>query len=845
MLSAFVEISPELSDALETNGVLITANERLSREYKRAYDLYNQSRGKSAWVTPNVKSLSRFFLEQYNDVRQDHPDEYQPILHRWKMLSIAFEIEPDAPSYLIQNFVTAFEVCRGYQITASQIKAHHAGGQFFYDWSERFTKATNGFAFQQDIPRILKAADRLPTQSICTVLLEELNLNEQSYFDWACQHASFARLDNSGALHPATQSSELRDEPGSTNISVKQAYSAPSFGEEIRAAAIWASQKLSEDPNSRIGIIVPTLSNDHARVCEEVGLALNAEAGCEDARFDASGGETLAQQAVWQSAYRYLGFVFSRRSTTELEQLQASPYFSKLGMEMLPSWPRSLPANPSLKELARFANPEWLQLALTIDPNSRAELPTWVEVFTSLLTHAGWPNLSHLGSRQYQAYTALDGILQRVSAGQEMSARTALDHISLLLTGESFAPETNPANLLVLGQLEANGLSFDHLWVCGLDSESFPGRNTATPFIPRGIAKAAGVPRSDQDDELAFANRLIKRWAGNANELVVSFTRVAEDAERQLTHLLSNTVVTDLSPSAAPLCWQDDAPTLEQFSDDYGLPLPDNEATRGGVRLLEDQAACPIRSYGVHRLSLTRPETPTPLPDPLIRGILLHDALQALFTAATNKSEVQNVGRAEIELAIQQAIQRLSIALPLEFQSHEQKRLQDLIYGWLDVESLREEFDVYALESSYTLTLDRLQLTVRADRIDRLKSGALIVIDYKTGRVTASGITDAPIINPQLPVYSLVEEHVKGAFYASIRNDVVRFIGVADEAEHPGAARLQKLDRSWPEQLNLWRSELNRLAHDYVDGYAKVDPIPGACDYCHLSAFCRVNEMDS
>ena len=152
---------------------------------------------------------------------------------------------------------------------------------------------------------------------------------------------------------------------------------------------------------------------------------------------------------------------------------------------------------------------------------------------------------------------------------------------------------------------------------------------------------------------------------------------------------------------------------------------------------------------------------------------------------------------------------------------------------------------MYALESSYTLTLDRLQLTVRADRIDRLKSGALIVIDYKTGRVTASGITDAPITNPQLPVYSLVEEHVKGAFYASIRNDVVRFIGVADEADHPGAARLQKLDRSWPEQLNLWRSELNRLAHDYVDGYAKVDPIPGACDYCHLSAFCRVNEMNS
>ena len=230
MLSAFVEISPDLAQALESNSVLITANERLSREYRRAYDLHLQAQGRQAWVTPSIKSLSRYFLDQYTALRQANPDHHPPVLHRSQMLSFALELEPEAPRHLVQNFVSAFETCRGYQIPPSAIKAHHATGSFYYDWSERFLAATENFIYQQDIPDVLKASGWQPPVALATVLIEELNTNEHAYFDWACQQTSISRVDATGVLRSARQSSDLKDEPNTSAIKINQAYSTPTSG---------------------------------------------------------------------------------------------------------------------------------------------------------------------------------------------------------------------------------------------------------------------------------------------------------------------------------------------------------------------------------------------------------------------------------------------------------------------------------------------------------------------------------------------------------------------------------------------------------------------------------------
>jgi hypothetical protein len=44
----------------------------------------------------------------------------------------------------------------------------------------------------------------------------------------------------------------------------------------------------------------------------------------------------------------------------------------------------------------------------------------------------------------------------------------------------------------------------------------------------------------------------------------------------------------------------------------------------------------------------------------------------------------------------------------------------------------------------------------------------------------------------------------------------------------------------WPAQQVVWQQRLTRLADEFVAGDARVDPMPKACDYCHLDALCRV-----
>ena len=48
-------------------------------------------------------------------------------------------------------------------------------------------------------------------------------------------------------------------------------------------------------------------------------------------------------------------------------------------------------------------------------------------------------------------------------------------------------------------------------------------------------------------------------------------------------------------------------------------------------------------------------------------------------------------------------------------------------------------------------------------------------------------------------------------------------------------------------QLQQWRVTIERLATDFLQGVAWVDPkqFPKTCEYCGLESFCRVTETDT
>jgi hypothetical protein len=96
--------------------------------------------------------------------------------------------------------------------------------------------------------------------------------------------------------------------------------------------------------------------------------------------------------------------------------------------------------------------------------------------------------------------------------------------------------------------------------------------------------------------------------------------------------------------------------------------------------------------------------------------------------------------------------------------------------------------------------------------------------------------------HPQLLVYlQAAGVPVSALAVAHLDPKSVVFKGVGDrDGRLPGV----KAAGDWARQLVQWREQVARLAGDFVRGHASVDPMDGACDHCHLHAFCRIADVD-
>ena len=81
------------------------------------------------------------------------------------------------------------------------------------------------------------------------------------------------------------------------------------------------------------------------------------------------------------------------------------------------------------------------------------------------------------------------------------------------------------------------------------------------------------------------------------------------------------------------------------------------------------------------------------------------------------------------------------------------------------------EFSVLEQEDSHVLTLGSLSLTLRPDRIDTLADGRRLVIDYKTGAVQRKSWLGERPADPQLPLYTLLDDTVAGLAFGRVHQD--------------------------------------------------------------------------
>jgi len=670
---------------------------------------------------------------------------------------------------------------------------------------------------------------------------------------------------------------------------------------ECAAVVSWAQARLVADPACRIGIVAPDLAGIRDRLefllDDALHPALIRPDGAELPRnFNFSLGRALSDLPLIRVALDLLALGGGR---AKVEQARLSALLldggwsaataeadgrARLDLAMR----RGLPYFTTLRALVSFAGrlaeaepalcPQTVAaLNAFVDVTEAANrklLPgQWAGVFRQCLTAAGWPGDRPLSSHEFQARRAfgevLDGFGRLDGLLGNLGFAEAVRRLSQLCRQRLFQPETRgrPA-IQVLGVLESAGLEFDALWVMGMNDDLWPPPPRPNPLLPAEVLRAVGAAHASAEVELDFARRVQARLAQSAPEVRFSFALADGNRVLRPSPLIAGIPRQEAGTAEvitlARQLASESATAVDLLDDALAPPVADGEKVSGGSWVLRAQAICPAWAYYQYRLGGEAMDEPVEGLDPAARGTLVHEALEALWTALGSSDALAALGdagrRQAIDAAVTRALQTFElerrITLPARFRELEAARLGRLLDIWLQVEARRgTPFTVIACEAPAEVEIEGIKVKMVVDRIDQLADGRQVIIDYKTGAaIDTKNWAAQRITEPQLPIYAaLVNDEVAAVVFAKVLLDKPGFAGVADEKDIlPGVQGIgdekQKIFDpaefpDWIAVITHWRERLHAVAREVGQGQAGVvfaDEM--ALQYCEVLPLLRLPE---
>jgi RecB family exonuclease len=308
----------------------------------------------------------------------------------------------------------------------------------------------------------------------------------------------------------------------------------------------------------------------------------------------------------------------------------------------------------------------------------------------------------------------------------------------------------------------------------------------------------------------------------------------------------------------------DFVPVLEMLPDVTPLPILKDRVAAGGIGVITTQAQCGFRAWAEHRLGLRGLDLLEAGLSPGERGEQVHTVLQAFWTKVKTHAELVRQGRSYPSEGVKERDVTLRACIDAVFPAEtnhawdaaylqvQRERLFRLLSGWLDREAARPPFEVLYTELEVKgAEVGPLRLDMRVDRVDRVDTGdggALLLIDYKTGRVNRNDWKGERLDQPQLPVYAIYGapagklEDVRGIAFGNVRvgdkgNDF------EEMAEGSLVGNGAKKNFHFDEQAAEWRRDLARLADAFAQGEAAVDPKDHrvTCKMCSQRLLCRLD----
>lgn len=887
-------MSSQLIEMLEQGATVLTVNRRLARHARQCYADQQQAQGKRVWQTPQVLPWTVWVEQCWDEMRFIDPSQA-----RYRLLT-------DAQSEVVwESVIRDSAIGAGLLSISATVRSAMQAWRTLKQWRLNVRDLTA--ADQPDVQAFCDWAhdyERRCVQKgwLDLVLLPELLIDE---FRLKLKRISLPpRIIWFGFDDVTPQQQALIESLRHAGVTVEIAAEEISSGNarrlacadsaaEIRNAALWV-RGLLERGERRIVVVIPDLAGKRAQlftIFDEVLCPTRLlEQGPEAARpYNVSLGVALPQLPVVASALAMLELASGTMPLETVGRLLLSPHLGAAENEMSrralldARLRRHGEALISLRTVLRMAatNQEqaWacpqlarnlteLRRLLDVTPNRL--LPSqWLEPLSQMLRAMGWPGERSLNSNEYQAVAAWKQLLTQFAALDEVSGKLslkqAISRLQQAAKAAIFQSQTTEQPVQVLGLLETAGLEFDHVWVSGLHDELWPAVPQPNPFLPLALQRRLGMPHASAERELEFARKVTARLLSSAPAVIVSYPRREDDRELRVSPLLAALPEMTLNELQLPkyadyrILIRNNA-AIEHYVDEDGPALVAGSAVAGGSGVFRDQAACPFRAFGHYRLRAHALEVPASGLSAAERGSLLHRVLELIWQQLQGQQQLLVLDATQRHEFVISVVGQVLAAEAKEyphvfterFTALEQERLVNITLNWLVQEAQRPAFHVVATEQKRKVNISGLEFEVKADRIDRLAEGNAMIIDYKTAKPKIVDWFGARPDEPQLPLYAVThEENVEAVAFAWLSAREQRFIGLSRDAEvAPGIERFNdtKYDvgkPNWESLQQEWQRVLERLATEFRQGVATVDPKEGTktCMYCDLGAFCRINEL--
>jgi ATP-dependent helicase/nuclease subunit B len=871
---------------LERDVAVLTASRRLAHAIRLGYARHSQQQGLSAWRTPHVLPWSAWLRQLHVDARASGSPRttrsrvLTPTQARilWDDIVASSRVARDLlnPSNAARMAARSWRRLHDYLIPLDTLKSFDAPeAQALYAWCREF-------------------------ENRCAALdaLDEARLAHWAYESEliAAERIALAGFD---AMPPAmtrlierwrAREQVVDIEPAqrtSTDVAVVAAADSTA---ELDLAAQWARDQVLAGAGN-VGVILSDLSTrreEVRRVFEDVFVptARQTLSGTLPVPVVVAAPAPMSEYPMVDAALLVLQLAARECTSTDAGRLLRSPFIAgghsersqraladrRLREEQRDRWNwfeierwAALTECTELQVAARDVNTVVRRLASVAASG-------WAENFHALWQAAGWPGDRTLSSVEHQTLEKFHGVLAEFGALDAVTGRMnlqeALACLRDLLSDTQFEPETASAAVTVIDSATSAGMYFDALWVTGLDADHIPAPVNPDALIPLELQRTAGVPDATAAGVLQQAITQLQRWTSSAPAVVLSWPQRDENVQLARSPLLNEFLTAAervLQPGPTGSLRRvlfDQRPSLQTMRDDRAPSLALSEA-RGGARTVELQSRCPFRAQAEIRL---RAE---PMPrvslgiEPVDRGALLHRVLAELWAKFRTQQQLLAIEDAELERQVRDSAQRHAAqALPGDIRYRHRLAALEIesavrqILRLLALEKLRPPFSVRLAEASEQFKIGGLTITLRPDRIDELASGGELLIDYKVGGLHRPrgwlDVVPGRPRNPQLPLYGLAHaDRLRALAYVVLTPGAVEYRGWSDGSNiepgvwaYPSGVRIDLGDPSdWQALMHYWRFSLTRLAERYVAGEASVDPLPFECTTCHLSTFCRINDL--